>query len=104
MRIRRLCERCQERWPQLKDGLCRRCSRELGDIRTFDRVREKVAQRRPPQAMEYASPPPPVHRTCTIEGEDFDVIWGGVGPLPGSGDAHGLGSTLSTQAFKVYLP
>jgi hypothetical protein len=33
--------------------------------------------------------------------QEFDVVWNGVGPLPGTGDADGLGSTLSGVRFSI---
>jgi hypothetical protein len=32
---------------------------------------------------------------------DLEVVWNGVGPLPGAGSAAGLGSTLSGIHFSV---
>jgi hypothetical protein len=32
---------------------------------------------------------------------EFEVVWNGVGPLPGAGDAAGLGSTLSGMHFSI---
>jgi hypothetical protein len=32
---------------------------------------------------------------------EFEVIWNGVGPLPGAGGASGLGSTLSGVHFSI---
>jgi hypothetical protein len=31
----------------------------------------------------------------------FDVVWSGIGPLPGAGGAAGLGSTLSGIHFSI---
>ena len=31
----------------------------------------------------------------------FDVVWKGIGPLPGAGGAAGLGSTLSGIHFSI---
>ena len=33
--------------------------------------------------------------------QEFDVVWNGVGPLPGTGDADGLGSTLSGVRLSI---
>ena len=33
--------------------------------------------------------------------QEFDVVWNGVGPLPGTGDTEGLGSTLSGVGFSI---
>jgi hypothetical protein len=32
---------------------------------------------------------------------EFEVIWNGIGPLPGGGGASGLGSTLSGIHFSI---
>jgi len=33
--------------------------------------------------------------------QQFDVVWSGVGPLPGTGEREGLGSTLSGVRFSI---
>jgi hypothetical protein len=33
--------------------------------------------------------------------QEFDVVWSGVGPLPGTGEREGLGSTLSGVRFSI---
>ena len=32
---------------------------------------------------------------------EFEVVWNGIGPLPGAGGAAGLGSTLSGMHFSI---
>jgi hypothetical protein len=32
---------------------------------------------------------------------EFEVVWNGIGPLPGAGAAAGLGSTLSGMHFSI---
>jgi hypothetical protein len=32
---------------------------------------------------------------------ELEVVWNGIGPLPGAGDAAGLGSTLSGIHFSI---
>jgi hypothetical protein len=32
---------------------------------------------------------------------EFEVVWSGIGPLPGAGGAAGLGSTLSGIHFSI---
>jgi hypothetical protein len=35
------------------------------------------------------------------EDPEFDIVWSGIGPLPGAGGAAGLGSTLSGIHFSI---
>lgn len=41
----------------------------------------------------------PAKPTLAINGQDYESVWDGRGPLPGSGEAKGLGSTLSGTHF-----
>lgn len=54
----------------------------------------------PDAPQVHTSPARPV---VVIRGEAFEVAWDGRGPLPGSGEAAGLGTTLSGNGFKAYL-
>jgi hypothetical protein len=75
----RRCTRCQERWPQGKGDLCRRCQRELGDTRgNKDRERELVARHRGPIPKLFVPPPAPRSpRTVIIRGTAFEIVWDG---------------------------
>lgn len=35
------------------------------------------------------------------DAQEFEVVWNGIGPLPGAGGAAGLGSTLSGMHFSI---
>lgn len=58
---------------------------------------------------EPASPPiqtvtlsiRPVGHARRRDDARFDVVWSGIGPLPGAGGAAGLGSTLSGIHFSI---
>lgn len=66
------------------------------------------------RVTEAVLPPPPAAPTepllpsrppiAKIADDEFEVVWNGVGPLPGSGSAAGLGSTLSGGHFRVGKP
>ena len=40
-------------------------------------------------------------RLARRDDQEFDVVWSGVGPLPGTGEREGLGSTLSGVRFSI---
>jgi hypothetical protein len=40
-------------------------------------------------------------RLARRDDQEFDVVWSGVGPLPGTGELQGLGSTLSGVRFSI---
>jgi len=40
-------------------------------------------------------------RFARRDDQEFDVVWSGVGPLPGTGELEGLGSTLSGVRFSI---
>jgi hypothetical protein len=43
----------------------------------------------------------PVGHARRRDDAQFDVVWSGIGPLPGAGGAAGLGSTLSGIHFSI---
>ena len=62
----------------------------------------------PEQAAQLAerletAPPPlrPAGHARRRDDEEFEVVWSGIGPLPGAGGAAGLGSTLSGIHFSI---
>lgn len=77
---KRTCRVCGLRWMQSRLVLCRSCERAHGDRRTTqDRDRERLARRHPPPVPAHNVAP---RRVVEIQGEAFEVVWGGVGPLP----------------------
>jgi hypothetical protein len=54
----------------------------------------------PAPAVEAAATPPR-NLARRRDDQEFDVVWNGVGPLPGTRDADGLGSTLSGVRFSI---
>ncbi len=57
-----------------------------------------------PTSVEAQKPEPAAvtsRHVCRVEDEEFEIVWNGVGPLPGAGTASGLGSTLSGGGFHV---
>jgi len=62
----------------------------------------------PEQAAQLAervetAPPPlrPAGHARLRDDAEFEVVWSGIGPLPGAGGAAGLGSTLSGIHFSI---
>jgi hypothetical protein len=61
----------------------------------------------PEQAAQLAerleTPPPlrPAGHARQRDDAEFEVVWSGIGPLPGAGGAAGLGSTLSGIHFSI---
>ncbi len=54
-----------------------------------------------PVAPAAVPTPAPPKRLPRRDDDEFVSIWNGRDPLPGSGDAKGLGSTLSGADFRV---
>jgi hypothetical protein len=77
------CERCCRRFLPRHSGAGRYCSHAcyLNDVASQELPRASPGRRN--------------------ENDNFDVVWSGVGPLPGAGSASGLGSTLSGIHFSV---
>lgn len=64
------------------------------------------ADHRPVAIARAPEPPlalvtPALRPMRRVDDEEFVIVWSGVGPLPGAGDAAGLGSTLSGNGFSV---
>lgn len=59
--------------------------------------------------MPAPAPPPATRQAAVvarapvqrIEDDEFEVVWNGVGPLPGAGEAAGLGSSLSGREYRA---
>jgi hypothetical protein len=83
----------------------RYCSRDCDQTRTIDRPSFGAAPRLVETHVGGRPAGTSVGRFrrsrrdgCDVE---FEVVWSGVGPLPGAGDAAGLGSTLSGMHFSI---
>jgi hypothetical protein len=72
-------------------------------------VKESDIQTRFTDGLERKAPPiegavralRPAGHARRRDDERFEVVWGGIGPLPGAGGAAGLGSTLSGIHFSI---
>lgn len=72
----RACRRCGDRWPQQGlSGYCRRCARELGDIRSTKEREAAVLRQRLAQLahLPRALPPAPP-RTVIVQGVEYEVV------------------------------
>lgn len=67
MSSRQMCTRCKTRWRQ-DQGLCRRCARELGEIWQLRRLELQGQELRRDVRRR---------RTCTIDGEQYEVVFDG---------------------------
>ena len=54
-----------------------------------------------PQQPEAIPAKRPKSSASRRDEPEFEVVWNGVGPLPGAGGAAGLGSTLSGIHFSI---
>jgi hypothetical protein len=89
------CDRCERRFIPRARNTARFCSSECdwsetitdGGTVTPDRRGEKDMATRSTSSAQRRDDP------------EFDIVWNGVGPLPGTGAAAGLGSTLSGSHF-----
>jgi hypothetical protein len=78
------CLRCSLRWADSYDGLCGVCERwleanwraVLGEQPIGPGMAQALSQRDP------AEPEPAPRRVVEIDGQAFEVIWDGRGPLP----------------------
>lgn len=70
-----LCVVCGIKWAQDRSGLCRKCSRDAGDVRT---VREFDADgRRITKAPTLRDETPPPFASLTLGGIEFWIVWEG---------------------------
>lgn len=79
-----MCRQCNERYSQER-GLCRRCQRALGDVRTNqDRDRERIerAARRRRRASPLVESPEPTREVVTIGTTEYEVVWNGSASVP----------------------
>lgn len=70
-----LCVVCGLKWAQDRSGLCRKCARDAGDVRT---VREFDADgKRLHKAAEVRDETPPPFGSLVIGDLEFWVVWEG---------------------------
>jgi hypothetical protein len=101
------CERCGRRFMPSAGGQVRFCSSECDRSENIMGRAEPV--RRSGRDPEFAGPLPPdvsaAKRSRSSpqrrDEPEFEIVWNGVGPLPGAGGAAGLGSTLSGTRFSI---
>jgi hypothetical protein len=97
------CERCSRRFLPRLVGPGRYCSRECEWIQSASGcvpVSEPAPHAAGLKPKTRAADRPPCSARRRGEPE-FEVVWNGVGPLPGAGGAAGLGSTLSGIHFSM---
>jgi hypothetical protein len=106
------CETCGRLFLPGRPNTTRYCSRACsprGSIPSAVASREApVSPRLPTDQRTTAAPADqpaaPDRSTSPARGRNesrYDVVWNGVGPLPGAGEAAGLGSSLSGIRFSV---
>ena len=99
------CGSCGRVFAPTAFGATRYCSRDCDRPGTNGRPSWNPVQRPVPQGVAGQPSEASVGQCrrsrrdgCDVE---FEVIWNGVGPLPGAGGAAGLGSTLSGTHFSI---
>jgi hypothetical protein len=101
------CERCGRRFLPSGSREARFCSTECDrnettEVRaTPDRRSERDAEFTGPLQAEAIPAKGLKSSAPRRDDPEFEVVWDGVGPLPGAGTAAGLGSTLSGLHFSV---
>ena len=83
---------------QMQIPVCAQCGRRFL-ARSHSRVRYCSRECDQPTTSFHASP---VGKSrSAADNVELEVVWRGVGPLPGAGGAAGLGSTLSGLPFSI---
>ena len=67
----------------------------------FQAPPEDDAEHKPPPIEPAARSLRPAGHGRRRDDAQFEVVWSGIGPLPGAGGASGLGSTLSGIHFSI---
>jgi hypothetical protein len=101
------CERCRRRFLPRASREARFCSFECDRSETAEG--RATPDRRPERDAEFMGPQQPEaipakrsrSSASRRDEPEFEVVWNGVGPLPGAGGAAGLGSTLSGIHFSI---
>jgi len=97
-----VCEHCGRRFLQGHRGTACYCSAD-GSLSTTSPARNSMNSM-PRTASAHETPAqslPPGGHARRRQDAQFEVVWSGVGPLPGAGGAAGLGSTLSGIHFSI---
>ncbi len=105
------CDGCRRRFLAGAGAAARYCSREcarrerpsrgtpsLNGALATPSDRDRVEPAMPAASLASSDQ---VRRTIRRPDAQYEVIWDGVGPLPGAGGAEGLGSTLSGNRFSI---
>ena len=85
----------------------RYCSRECGEVETVVSSAashgrsERAAEVMGPRRLEAIAVNRPKSSAPRRDDPEFEIVWSGIGPLPGAGGAAGLGSTLSGIHFSI---
>ena len=99
------CAHCGRFFVPSAYSAARYCSRDCDQARTIGRPSFVTARGAAETQVGWRPPEASIERfrRSRRDGVDveFEVVWNGVGPLPGTGDAAGLGSTLSGMHFSV---
>ena len=97
-----VCMQCGRRFVTRSRGRVRCCSREC-DQPTTSFYASPVGKPRPADDSRHTavSAERSPRSTRRVDDVELEVVWNGVGPLPGAGGAAGLGSTLSGLPFSI---
>jgi hypothetical protein len=99
------CAHCGRFFVPSAYSATRYCSRDCDQARIIRRPSFGSARGAAETQMGWRSTGASVERFRRVRRDgvdvDFEVVWNGVGPLPGAGDAAGLGSTLSGMHFSI---
>jgi hypothetical protein len=96
------CERCGRRFLQGSGGASPYCSPDCSLTATSPAHAGVNSMPGAASPLETATPQlRPAGHARRRDDSQFEVIWSGIGPLPGAGAAAGLGSTLSGIHFSV---
>jgi hypothetical protein len=102
-----VCARCGRCFVPSVGSTMRYCSRECGEAETIlsgaaSRGRSEAgAKVMGPSRPDAIAKNRPRSSAPRCDDPEFDIVWSGIGPLPGAGAAAGLGSTLSGIHFSI---
>ena len=97
-----VCVQCGRRFLARSHSRVRYCSRECDQPTTsFDASPAGKSRLAADSQHVAVSAEQSLRSTCRVDNVELEVVWSGVGPLPGAGGAAGLGSTLSGLPFSI---
>jgi hypothetical protein len=97
-----VCSQCGRRFLARSRSRARYCSRECDqaatDFHSSPIMKSRAASDRQHTAVSAEQA---ARSTGRFDDVELEVVWNGIGPLPGAGGAAGLGSTLSGTPFSI---